>query len=946
MTEKITSPVQEEIIETIDDKGEEIPKKQTLKMKKMNTENVSDEKVFEESLEETNKFPEISKPEDNNLKKKPEQIEEINKIETVADVTKKPKPKLKPMKIETKVMQINEAQYAENIEGPQFAKLKLKKPIVKPKQETTTVTLPKFQLKSRIKHITDWPPEEIKSLVTFLGSIRQNGILSRNIKEAAKIKKKVPKVPLLSDLERPNLEQPEQFEFSKEIPEKSEPISLKMQQENEDTHVIVKKLKEKPLDEITEQLQIKIKKSPISEQTNLEEDMLILKKDEVITEEPADQIILEIQQPSKTIIEETASEESIPKIPEVDIVKEKKIKKRKEKPIQPDTDNVSKVSEDIPEEILDQRPKIFTDEIIEKVDEELTDQLTAHEFSPELQVDAPTEKILKKPKKPKKGLEKLKPTSPEKDFGEETQSKEMLSVEEDLSKDVLLDSETPKSEKLKQTKVKKVLPLLQDTPIEKVSSVEETKKLDVVEIPPDKKKKLKLEPIKIERKTLQISKAQHAENIEGPQFVQIKLKKSTPKPKQDVKAVTIPKFQLKSRIKYVNDWPPEEIKPVINYLGSIRDNGILSRNVKEASKIKKKVYKPKEIPDLEKTQLEKPMFGHEDIIETTKQDISTIEEDQQVEEDAPEEFTIKPRRPSVKKTEEITDEVTIKKKLKPLPKSSVTLPEITEPESVTFRPKSTKTKEDVEQEFNIQLDSYAEEEISMSSKVKLKPQRQPTFAEDANETSIQFYEEEEGPDIVEIIESDIAKSDETAEIMMPLKRKAKKPKTEKIEDITSNITMYKPRKKEEPSEITEEVSFKLEKKPKYIIDDQEEVYFDIKPQTEQFTNEELSLSSKIKLKSKRKPIVSEAADETSIQLTQEIEDDSQAEEIILSEGESDENIEMVIRRKPKKPTYEISEVEELSVELKPKKINEDYEEEKLTISTKRKPKKPTYSQGI
>lgn len=86
----------------------------------------------------------------------------------------------------------------------------------------------------------------------------------------------------------------------------------------------------------------------------------------------------------------------------------------------------------------------------------------------------------------------------------------------------------------------------------------------------------------------------------------------------------------------------------------------------------------------------------------------------------PVEFTIKKkvpeRSPSV---EEHTDEITIKKLKKVKPRKE-SIPEFTEVETVTFRPKSTKTKEDVEQEFTISLDEYAEEEISLTSKVKLK----------------------------------------------------------------------------------------------------------------------------------------------------------------------------------------------------------------------------------
>lgn len=612
----------------------------------------------------------------------------------------------------------DKAQFLEEVEKPQFSKIKLKKPVIKPKKEQTTTVLPKFQLKSRIRFITDWPPEDIKPIITLLNSVRQNGELSRNIKEAAKLKKKKVKVPEIPNLPKTELEKSELLDY---IREESKPH---------------------------------------------------------------------------------------------------------------------------------------------------------------------TEKIVK----------------------------EILPTNE------LNDEEMP-------NEIKYI-----DGKPSKVSSPE-----------PVSKKKSKLKPMTIEEKVLEPNKPQFAE----PQFKKIHLKKAEVKTKQESSAVKIPKIQLKSRIKFIGDWPPKIIKPNVSFLSSIRQNGILSRNVKEAAKIKKTVLKQPELPELEKTELEKPTFTQDDLAETKRapeKDEDKITED--TKEDEPEQFTIKPRRPSVKKVEEIVDEVTIKKKLKPVRKSSVTLQEITEPEEVTFRPKTVKTKEEVEQEFNIHLDSYEEEEISMSSKVKLKPQRQPTFNEEENEVSIKVFEEKESEEdnIVEIIESDEEKEVST-NIIMPLKKPVKHV-TKASEEITSSVIVSKPKSpRTEPMEYTEDVTFELGKKPEYITDDQE-ISFDIKKQKDEFKSEELSLSSKIKLAHKKKMTIDEAGDETSIRLEQEVEDEGPAEEVIISEDEGEERVEMIIKRKPKKPSYEVSEVEELSVELKPKKIGVDiFEEEQLTISTKRAPKKPSQIQG-
>uniref|UniRef100_A0A2A4JBM0 Hemolin n=1 Tax=Heliothis virescens TaxID=7102 RepID=A0A2A4JBM0_HELVI len=977
-------------------------------------------------------------------KKKPQKIKTPNKKEADAkpqDIQKpaeqKPLKKLKPIPMQIEEVKVTEAQHAQEVQGPQFTKLKLKKPVQKPKQELQSVSLPKVQLKSRIRYNREWPPAELKPSITYLGSVRQNGQLSRNIKEAAKLKKKPAKIKEIPDLDKVELEKPEEFDFTvekpqpqpeeeknfkpdeiepgkKDLPEKvkekftEQPESVgdntvpkpktydtkqphKILQDNVDDHKIEEDMPdavEIPKTDINyteDEIQTIEEVRPIDETKPKPSVEKIKKKKPVIkTEEPRD--VDQVPENDKPVDEDL-----------VEMNEEKPKKKKKEEKME---------TEEPDDKITERKPK---SEILIKTDDlQHLDQITEQEKPIDEPKSVPSDVKPKKKKKEHKikaeesktddQITEHKPESTDSIVSDENDFKQTDTVTEvsektvvekkpktkkkdkpskPLVEDVVKVKEQQSKPEDKQDVVEKneideatpEVPTNQESEIpeieKKTTKTRKTKQTDSQEEPakvptkddlktdekPIKKPtKTKLTPIKIERKEVEISKPQHAESIEGPQFTKLKLKKASAKPKQDAPIVTLPKFQLKSRIKYINDWPPAEIKPVISYLGSVRQNGILSRNVKEAEKIKKKVYKQPKLPEIERTELEKPMFGYEDIVEAKKSelsdkdepvegDVSDVKDD--IKEDEPEQFTIKPKRPSIKKTEEIEDEVTIKKKLKAVRKPSVTLPEITEPENVTFRPKSTKTKEDVEQEFNIQLDSYAEEEISMSSKVKLKPQRRPTFSEEANETSIKFYEDfEDKPDIIEIIESDEEKSDDAANVVMPLK-KVKDFKQETHEE-TSSITISKPKKEENEPIISQDISIKLDRKPKYTVDEQEEVCFDVKPQIDQYTQEELSLSSKIKLKPKKKITISEAADETSIQLKQEVEDDSQVEEIILSEAEADENVEMVIKRKPKKPKYEVSEVEELSVEFKPKRINEDaYEEEQITISAKRKPRKPS-----
>lgn len=866
------------------------------------------------------------------------------------------KEKLKLMQIEEKTLDENAPQHLQSVESPQFSKIKLKKSSIKPKQDTTTITLPKVQLKSRVRYINDWPPQIITPAVTFLGSIRQNGDLSRNVKEALKLKKKVIKVPKIPDFEKVELEKPEQFEFSAKLSEV--PREYQVDQPEDFGDKIPEEIKEliqeeKPQHEILELTPTA--PGDIRPKSNTPELKNLIEEHELksVSETPEAPIVKEIK-PDLPIEEEIS--EGTPKETVEKLVKPKKKQKTKvELPMPEVTDETEPHKKESVSEFVEQEPvpeskpqeKETTPEIIQSIDSESKDiqdviePLTTQQevekrtvIPDEVTENLPIEKDTKVRKKTKKVIKTKTDQKPE--APEEPSVPEEKKVDLDDEPIVLVREDditgiiTPKVEEYVQPKTNE-----EEQPNETL---------------PDKKlvkQKPKLTSMKIEKKVLKINKAQHAENTDGPQFANVKLKKlSISKPKSETQATALPKFQLKSRITYINDWPPEIIKPPISFLGSVKQNGILSRNVKEASKIKKKIYKQPDLPDLERTELEKPVFGYEDTVDAIKQSESKPEENDELTQDEPEQFTIKPKRPSVKKTEEITEEITIKKKLKPVRKSSIILPEITEPETVTFRPKSTKTKEDVEQEFNIQLDSYAEEEISMSSKVKLKPQRQPTFSEEANETSIKFYEEEDGPDIVEIIEGDVEENEKTTQVLMPLKKVVSE-KEKTSEDIMSSVTMSRPKTSEEPSEMVQDISIKLDRKPKYTVDDQEEVSFDVKPLTEQYSTEEMSLSSKIRLKPKKKVTLSEAADETSIQITQEVENDNEPEEIVLSEAESEENVEMVIRRKPKKPAYEVSDIEELSVEFKPKPVkDETYHEEQLTISAKRKPRKPSQLQGI
>lgn len=123
-----------------------------------------------------------------------------------------------------------------------------------------------------------------------------------------------------------------------------------------------------------------------------------------------------------------------------------------------------------------------------------------------------------------------------------------------------------------------------------------------------------------------------------------------------------------------------------------------------------------------------------------------------------EEFVIqqKPKRRPSQYIEEEEQKYTVKKLRRPK-KGRTDIPEYTDVENVTFRAKSSKNLEDVDQEFSIALDSYAEEEISMSSKVRLKKERAKTYDEESSEAHIrivQDYDDDGVPIVEEIYDSE------------------------------------------------------------------------------------------------------------------------------------------------------------------------------------------------
>lgn len=358
------------------------------------------------------------------------------------------------------------------------------------------------------------------------------------------------------------------------------------------------------------------------------------------------------------------------------------------------------------------------------------------------------------------------------------------------------------------------------------------------------------------------------------------------------------------------------------------------------------VTKPKE--DVEpdtitvKPKITKPKEDEEPSAITLKPKITKPKEDVE-----PETITLKPKTTKPKEDVE-PDTITLKPK--------ITKPkEDEEPDTVTFKPKSSKSKEDVEQEFKIKLDSYAEEEISLSGKVILKPKKQPIYNEQSEETSIQLRPVIDNDQTETETEEQENVDEDDNQINLKLSKT-------KDEDTSQEFKLTKKPKKIDSGEAKETVtiralvdepdniSLKLNlKKKSYNIQDEDEVSFDIKAQQEMNNEEDVSLSSQIKIKNRIQPSYSEETGETSIKLTKEVEDNGPfVDEIILSESESEEhNIEMVLKKKKQEKKYQVNEhEEEIMLGIKPtRKISQIFDEDNLTLSKKRPAPKPAFDQG-
>uniref|UniRef100_A0A182MBM1 Titin-like n=1 Tax=Anopheles culicifacies TaxID=139723 RepID=A0A182MBM1_9DIPT len=226
------------------------------------------------------------------------------------------------------------------------------------------------------------------------------------------------------------------------------------------------------------------------------------------------------------------------------------------------------------------------------------------------------------------------------------------------------------------------------------------------------------EPAKVEEK-----------KVEKPKKKVVKKKKD-----DDVDEITkkllemeVPKTELEKYEKIDLDIV-KPAKETIDEVTMVKRKPKAKPSVEEEEEVETKLSLPRKKPSIAEPEEAEATFkvARKVSIPQQPEDVEasitiTKEEEVPAEEEITEHVVVRKQRPRPKPAfrREVLDEEEVRiKKIKKVRQPRPVFKDI-EPENVTFRPKRTKHIEDIEQEFKIQLDSYAREEISMSGRVKL-----------------------------------------------------------------------------------------------------------------------------------------------------------------------------------------------------------------------------------
>ncbi|TGZ48419.1 hypothetical protein DBV15_02782 [Temnothorax longispinosus] len=869
-------PKKEKSLEDMPQKKEEKPEETftSNEFKSIEFDSPEIEKYIPEEFEIIKK-PEIepvSKPYKPSKKKKPEQ--DIEQIPLVKGIPKPQEPEEEP---EVK-FRIPTSEKPED--EPATITLKGWKK-TKPEKEGTE------EYPTKEKDITPTMPKEITDEYTVKQKIKPKKIKEKEIKpqdsehitlkEPVEEKQEIPTEELIVKRPRKKSEPEEKqdiLDVSQEVLLKKpkEFVEEKVEDEVTITKQIIKKGKE-DVKEVTEE--ITLKKKP---------------KKKSITEEPAAEIIVKKLFPEKEDVPEEISEKVALKKPEKDFLKEEVAEEVtiKKLIIEEKTEDVKEITEEV---TLKKKPKK------KPVTEEPAAEITVKKPIPEEEehiLEEISEKVaLKKPKKDslKEVAEEVtikKPiieekTEDVKEVNQEVTLKKKPKkkpVTEESGAEITVKKPVPKeeeqvpeeiSEKVALKKMKEKSPKEEVDKVMIKKPIIEERKEDVKEVTEEvtlkKKPKKKKEDVKEVTEEVTLKTKSKKKPITEELAAEITVKKPIPKKEEQVPEEISEKVVLKKPKKEILK---KEVADKVTIKKPIVEKEMKEDVIEEVTlkpKSRKKIIKTEEISEVtiakpvEDKKVEEIIEASADVLLKEEKRAPIIEnviteeltirkiEDIEQPEEVIEEFTLKrkPPKKAPKPIEEIYEDVTLRK-LRPKKKSRLNIKEVTEVENVTFRPRSTKTKEDVEQEFKISLNTYEEEDISMSGKVRLKPKKRPlTYSEETGEETIkiiQEIEDDSGPIIEEIIdESEEEGKEEYSieeldidEMNIPLRRKKKKQKTpytvEEIEEDDVKLQLKRDRKYSYEETDAESLALKLKSKRRISTFEEEEASLSITKEEE------------------------------------------------------------------------------------------------------------------
>uniref|UniRef100_A0A1A9UCU1 Titin n=1 Tax=Glossina austeni TaxID=7395 RepID=A0A1A9UCU1_GLOAU len=621
------------------------------------------------------------------------------------------------------------------------------------------------------------------------------------------IRKKKPKPSFVEEPEEQVILTPEkpiesvEEKIVKKKPKKSVPVEARAELEITRTEEIATD------SEITEDIQSKIEEpageEPISYKFSitdiepekkieiLEEILLPTKTKKPIKEEPEEQITLTAKKPMEEVAENAIIKKRPKKPKQLDAVSiEEKIVKDEEVPqevkvIEVDVEKVepsTEIEQKLEEEKVIEKPKLekpkeykislieTEPQTLEQLPQEIVKlptkmKIKQPEVSEEPEVEVSLQPKLKTQEEPTEtAVIKRKPKPKPK---EETAAELRIKVEEETPVEPAvqvveeIEEVEPDSAEFKLPKKPRKPKIAEEITEEKVmlkkptiTQEKEEEQITQVTLKPKKTHKLvEMEDVDVE---FRIAKQKEVTQETSEETVQLKKKRKPVKViEEDSDELIIKQELIEERVKEVIEEeiiddvmvrrkPKKLIEPQLEEL----EEQEYSLSFKKPHKIVEGVE--------EAATVHKKRPQREQTMDEAAAELSIRREEEYTESEDVEEFIVskKPRKKTKQVIEEEEQEFVIKKE-KPR-KQSTDVQEYKGVENVTIHAKRAKVQEDIEQEFKIALDSYAEEEISMSKKIKVKKPIKKTYSEEADEVKIkivQEIEDDEGPVIEEIHEA-------------------------------------------------------------------------------------------------------------------------------------------------------------------------------------------------